>query len=119
MLSRVFNRLASAISGVTLHDVNCGLKAYRAEVVHDLKIYGELHRFMPVLAHERGYRVAELPVNHRPRNHGRSRYGLERYLRRFLDLLTVSLVGRYRHRPLHIPGALGLVLGALGTIVAA
>ena len=62
MLSRVFNRLASAISGVTLHDVNCGLKAYRAEVVHDLKIYGELHRFMPVLAHERGYRVAELPA---------------------------------------------------------
>jgi glycosyltransferase involved in cell wall biosynthesis len=119
VLSRVFNRLASAISGVMLHDVNCGLKAYRAEVVHELKIYGELHRFLPVLAHERGYRVAELPVNHRPRNHGRSRYGLERYLRGFLDLLTVSLVGRYRHRPLHLFGGLGLVLGALGTIVLA
>jgi glycosyltransferase involved in cell wall biosynthesis len=119
VLSRVFNRLASAVSGVTLHDVNCGLKAYRTEVVHDLRIYGELHRFLPVLAHERGYRVAELPVNHRPRNHGRSRYGLERYLRGFLDLLTVSLVGRYRHRPLHLFGGLGLVLGALGTIVLA
>jgi glycosyltransferase involved in cell wall biosynthesis len=116
-LSRVFNRLASAVSGLSLHDVNCGLKAYRAEVVHDLKIYGELHRFLPVLAHERGYRVAELPVNHRPRTHGRSRYGLERYLRGFLDLLTVSLVGRYRHRPLHLFGGLGLVLGAVGTIV--
>ena len=119
VLSRVFNRLASAVSGLRLHDVNCGLKAYRAEVVHDLRIYGELHRFLPVLAHERGYRVAELPVNHRPRNHGRSRYGLERYLRGFLDLLTVSLVGRYRHRPLHLFGGIGLVLGSLGTVVLA
>jgi len=119
VLSRVFNRLASAVSGLTLHDVNCGLKAYRAEVVHDLRIYGELHRFLPVLAHERGYRVAELPVNHRARNHGRSRYGLERYLRGFLDLLTVSLVGRYRHRPLHLFGGIGLVLGAIGTVVLA
>jgi dolichol-phosphate mannosyltransferase len=119
LLSRVFNRLASAVSGLSLHDVNSGLKAYRAEVVHDLRIYGELHRFLPVLAHERGYRVAELPVNHRPRNHGRSRYGIERYLRGFLDLLTVSLVGRYRHRPLHLFGGLGLLLGALGTAVLA
>jgi glycosyltransferase involved in cell wall biosynthesis len=119
LLSRVFNRLASAVSGLSLHDVNSGLKAYRAEVVHDLRIYGELHRFLPVLAHERGYRVAELPVNHRPRNHGRSRYGVERYLRGFLDLLTVSLVGRYRHRPLHLFGGLGLLLGALGTGVLA
>jgi glycosyltransferase involved in cell wall biosynthesis len=119
VLSRVFNRLASAVSGLTLHDVNCGLKAYRADVVRDLRIYGELHRFLPVLAHERGYRVAELPVNHRPRNHGRSRYGLERYLRGFLDLLTVSLVGRYRHRPLHLFGGIGLVLGAIGTAVLA
>jgi glycosyltransferase involved in cell wall biosynthesis len=119
VLSRVFNRLASAVSGLSLHDVNCGLKAYRAEVVRDLRIYGELHRFLPVLAHERGYRVAELPVNHRPRSHGRSRYGLERYLRGFLDLLTVSLVGRYRHRPLHLFGGLGLLLGAVGTIVLA
>ena len=69
---------------------------------------------MPVLAHHRGYRVAELPVNHRPREHGRSRYGLERYLRGFLDLLTVSFMGRYRHRPLHLFGGLGLVLGLIG-----
>jgi glycosyltransferase involved in cell wall biosynthesis len=119
LLSRVFNRLASAVSGLSLHDVNSGLKAYRAEVVHDLRIYGELHRFLPVLAHERGYRVAELPVNHRPRNHGRSRYGVERYLRGFLDLLTVSLVGRYRHRPLHLFGGIGLLLGAVGSGVLA
>ena len=90
--------------GVQLHDINCGLKAYRAEVVRGLRLYGELHRFIPVLAHQRGYRIAELPVNHRPREHGRSRYGVERYLRGFLDLLTVSFIGRYRHRPLHLFG---------------
>ena len=95
--------------------MNCGLKAYRAEVVHGFRLYGELHRFIPVLAHYRGYRIAELPVNHRPREHGRSRYGIERYLRGFLDLLTVSFIGRYRHRPLHLFGGLGLVLGVLGT----
>jgi glycosyltransferase involved in cell wall biosynthesis len=114
VLSRIFNAVTSRFSGVRLHDMNCGLKAYRTEVVHGLRIYGELHRFVPVLAHYRGYRVAELPVNHRPREHGRSRYGPERYLRGFLDLLTVSFIGRYRHRPLHLFGGLGLALGAIG-----
>jgi glycosyltransferase involved in cell wall biosynthesis len=113
--SRLFNRVAGWMSGLHLHDMNCGLKAYRGEVVRNLVLYGELHRFIPVLAYEQGYRVAELPVNHRPRGHGRSRYGLERYLRGFLDLLTVSFMGRYRHRPLHLFGGLGLALGAAGT----
>ena len=113
-LSRIFNRVSGWISGVRLHDMNCGLKAYRAEVVRGLRLYGELHRFIPVLAHHRGYRIAELPVNHRPRDHGRSRYGLERYLRGFLDLLTVSFIGRYRHRPLHLFGGLGLALSTAG-----
>jgi dolichol-phosphate mannosyltransferase len=117
VLSRVFNRVTSAFSGVRLHDMNCGLKAYRAEVVHGLRLYGELHRFIPVLAHYRGFRIAELPVNHRPREHGRSRYGVERYLRGFLDLLTVSFIGRYRHRPLHLFGGLGLILGFFGTAI--
>jgi len=112
--SKVFNRMSGWLTGVHLHDVNCGLKAYRVEVVHGLRIYGELHRFIPVLAHHRGFRIAELPVNHRPREHGRSRYGLERYLRGFLDLLSVSFMGRYRHRPLHLFGGLGLLLGAIG-----
>jgi len=114
ILSRVFNAATRWISGVRLHDMNCGLKAYRAEVVRGLPLYGELHRFIPVLAHHRGYRIAELPVNHRPREHGRSRYGLERYLRGFLDLLTVSFLGRYRHRPLHLFGGLGLTLSFVG-----
>jgi glycosyltransferase involved in cell wall biosynthesis len=107
--SRVFNGAVGLVSGVHLHDMNCGLKAYRASVVRRLPLYGELHRFLPVLAHQRGYRIAELPVNHRPRAHGRSRYGFERYLRGFFDLLTVSFIGRYRHRPLHLFGGLGLL----------
>ena len=117
MLSRIFNRVTGMFSGVHLHDMNCGLKAYRVEVVRGLRLYGELHRFIPVLAHYRGFRIAELPVNHRPREHGRSRYGVERYLRGFLDLLTVSFIGRYRHRPLHLFGGLGLILGAIGTAI--
>jgi dolichol-phosphate mannosyltransferase len=117
ILSRIFNRVTSAFSGVRLHDMNCGLKAYRAEVVHGLRLYGELHRFIPVLAHYRGFRIAELPVNHRAREHGRSRYGVERYLRGFLDLLTVSFIGRYRHRPLHLFGGFGLILGLVGSAI--
>ena len=94
-VSRIFNAVTGWISGVRLHDMNCGFKAYRAEVVRGLPLYGELHRFIPVLAHERGYRVTELAVNHRPREHGRSRYGIERYLRGFFDLITVTFMGRY------------------------
>ncbi|HEV8686790.1 MAG TPA: glycosyltransferase family 2 protein, partial [Gaiellaceae bacterium] len=117
VLSRVFNWVTGRVSGVRLHDMNCGLKAYRAEVVRGLSIYGELHRFIPVLAHYRGFRVGELSVNHRPRREGRSRYGMERYLRGFLDLLTVTFMGRYRHRPLHLFGGLGLALGFAGFLI--
>jgi glycosyltransferase involved in cell wall biosynthesis len=113
-LSRAFNAITGRLSGLRLHDLNCGLKAYRAEVLRGLRLYGELHRFIPVLAHYRGFRVAELPVNHRPREHGRSRYGVERYLRGFFDLLTVTFMGRYRYRPLHLFGTVGLVLGLVG-----
>jgi glycosyltransferase involved in cell wall biosynthesis len=115
--SRIFNGVVGRVSGLRLHDMNCGLKAYRADVVRNLRIYGELHRFLPVLAHDRGYRVAELPVNHRPREHGRSNYGVERYMRGFLDFMTVWFMGRYRHRPLHLFGGLGLALGAIGTVL--
>ena len=108
--SKIFNAVAGRMSGLRLHDMNCGLKAYRAEVVHGLRLYGELHRYIPVLAHYRGFRIAEIPVNHRAREHGQSRYGVERYLRGFLDLLTVTFVGRYRHRPLHLFGGFGLAL---------
>ncbi len=115
--SRLFNGVAGRVSGLKLHDMNCGLKAYRAEVVHGMQLYGELHRYIPVLAHYRGYRVTELPVNHRPREHGRSRYGVERYLRGFLDLLTVTFMGRYRHRPLHLFGGFGLITSLVGMAI--
>ena len=118
-VSRVFNAVTGRVSGLRLHDLNCGLKAYRAEVLRGLRLYGELHRFIPVLAHYRGFRVAELPVSHRPREHGRSRYGMERYLRGFFDLLTVTFMGRYRYRPLHLFGGVGLVLGLVGFVLLA
>ncbi|HET7368320.1 MAG TPA: hypothetical protein VFI83_08130, partial [Gaiella sp.] len=86
-------------------------------VARNIDLYGELHRFVPVLAHDLGFRVTELGVNHRPREHGRSRYGFERYARGFLDLLTVSFMSRYRHRPLHLFGGLGLILGTIGTVI--
>lgn len=117
LFSRMFNRATALVSGVRLHDVNCGLKAYRAEVLKGMRLYGELHRFIPVLASYRGFRVAEIPVNHRPRQHGRSRYGTERYLRGFFDLLSVTFMGRYRHRPLHLFGGLGLLMGAFGFVI--
>ena len=118
-VSRVFNTVTGRVSGLRLHDLNCGLKAYRAEVLRGLRLYGELHRFIPVLAHYRGFRVAELPVSHRPREHGRSRYGMERYLRGFFDLLTVTFMGRYRYRPLHLFGGVGLALGLVGFVLLA
>jgi glycosyltransferase involved in cell wall biosynthesis len=115
--SRVFNRVAGWVSGTRLHDMNCGLKAFRSEVARELSLYGELHRFIPLLALDRGFRVAEEPVNHRPRLHGRSRYGMERYVRGFLDLLTVAFISRYRHRPLHLFGGVGLALASVGFVV--
>jgi glycosyltransferase involved in cell wall biosynthesis len=116
VFSRIFNWTTGLISGVRLHDVNCGLKAYRAEVVQGMRLYGELHRFIPVLAAYQGYRIAEIPVNHRARQHGRSRYGPERYLRGFFDLLSVTFMGRYRYRPLHLFGGIGMLMGAVGAI---
>jgi len=115
--SRVFNRMTSLASGLRLHDFNCGFKAYRAECAKSIDVYGELHRFLPVLADQQGWRVVEVPVNHRPRQHGRSKFGLERYRRGLLDLLTVMFIGRYRERPLHLFGGLGLLLSAVGAAV--
>ena len=117
LFSRVFNWATAVVSGVRLHDVNCGLKAYRAEVLRGMRLYGELHRFIPILASYRGFRIAEISVNHRARQHGRSRYGAERYLRGFFDLLSVTFMGRYRYRPLHLFGGVGLLLGSIGFII--
>jgi len=117
LFSRLFNWATAVVSGVRLHDVNCGLKAYRAEVLRGMRLYGELHRFIPILASYRGFRVAEITVNHRARRHGRSRYGPERYLRGFFDLLSVTFMGRYRHRPLHLFGGIGVAMGSVGFVI--
>jgi glycosyltransferase involved in cell wall biosynthesis len=112
--SRLFNAVTSRLSGVRMHDLNCGLKAYRGDCARSLEIYGELHRFTPVLAAQEGWRVGEIPVNHRPRRHGRSRYGPERYARGLFDLITVLFIGRYQNRPLHLFGGVGFVLMLVG-----
>jgi dolichol-phosphate mannosyltransferase len=112
--SRVFNWLVSRLTGVKLHDHNCGMKCYRREVLAEVRLYGELHRFIPVLAAARGFRVGELAIGHRPRQFGRSKYGMIRFVRGFLDLLTVKFVVGFGHRPQHLLGAVGLVFFAIG-----
>jgi glycosyltransferase involved in cell wall biosynthesis len=114
--SRVFNWMVSSLTGCRLHDHNCGFKLYRREVMREVGIYGELHRFVPVLAHARGFRVGEIEVKHRPRRHGSSKYGLSRFLKGFLDLLTVRFLTRFRQRPLHVLGGTGLALSGVGFI---
>lgn len=117
VLSRIYNGVTAVVTGVHLHDMNCGLKAYRAEVLNNVRLYGDMHRFIPVLAHHLGFKTTEIAVNHRERAVGRSRYGLERYARGFFDLLTVAYLGRYRHRPLHFFGGIGMLLGAAGSVI--
>jgi glycosyltransferase involved in cell wall biosynthesis len=114
--SRIFNAMVSRLTGCRLHDHNCGFKAYRAEVLREVGIYGELHRFVPALAFARGFRVGEIEVNHRAREHGRSKYGFSRFLKGFLDLLTVVFLTRFRQRPLHVIGGAGLMLSGLGVL---
>ncbi len=112
--SRVFNGMVSALTGCRLHDHNCGFKLYRREVLDEIGIYGELHRFIPVLAHARGFRVGEVVVRHRARRHGKSKYGVMRMLKGFLDLLTVRFLTRFSQRPLHVLGGIGMSLLTIG-----
>jgi glycosyltransferase involved in cell wall biosynthesis len=114
--SRLFNGLSRFVSGVELHDVNCGLKAYRREVTAEVPLYGELHRFIPLLAAGQGFRVTEQAVAHRPRAFGRSRYGWSRALRGLMDMITVICLTRYNRRPAHffsLPGAALIMIGSL------
>ena len=117
--SRVFNRLVSWLTGVSLHDHNCGMKCYRAEVFREVRLYGELHRFIPVLAEARGFRVGEIEINHRARRFGSSKYGVRRFVKGFLDLLTVKFLTGFGQRPQHMLGSIGLVSffgGSLGML---
>ncbi len=112
--SRVFNWMVSRLTGVKLHDHNCGMKCYRREVLQEVPLYGELHRFVPVLAAARGFRVGEIAIHHRPRKFGKSKYGVKRFVKGFLDLLTVKFITGYGYRPQHLLGTLGLVAFLLG-----
>ncbi len=113
--SKLFNRVTSMVAGVRLHDFNCGYKLYRREVVDALEVYGELHRFLPALAHWRGFRVGEVGVNHRARRFGQSKFGAARFVNGFLDLLTAAFISTSALKPLHVFGRIGLGFFLLGS----
>jgi glycosyltransferase involved in cell wall biosynthesis len=115
--SRIYNKITSLLTGVRLHDINCGFKCYRREVLKDVMIYGERHRFIPVLASYRGFRLGEVRVKHSPRVSGKSRYGLERIFGGIFSLLSVILMTRYTNKPLHFFGIIGFLLAGLGSII--
>jgi glycosyltransferase involved in cell wall biosynthesis len=114
--SKLFNGVTSLMSGIKLHDFNCGLKAYRKDVVKTVQIYGEMHRYIPALAHMDGFRVTELPVQHHPRKHGTSKFGMSRFLKGYLDLITVMFTTRYIKRPLHFFGTVGTLFALIGFV---
>lgn len=115
--SRVFNKLTSWATGVDIHDFNCGFKAYRNEVVKSIDIYGELHRYIPALAHSKGFTVGEIIVTHHPRKFGASKYGWERLFKGFLDLFTVVFLTRFIKRPMHVFGSAGVLLFLIGFVI--
>lgn len=115
--SKLFNFVTSLVSGIRLHDFNCGLKAYRNIVVKRLNVYGEMHRYLPVLAHWDGFKVTEIPVRHHPRKYGKSKFGSGRFIKGFLDLLTVMITTRFMQRPLHFFGTIGTLITLLGFVI--
>jgi len=116
--SKVFNTITGIVTGVKLHDMNCGYKAYKAEFAKGIKLYGELHRYIPVFAHYQGYTIAEIPVHHRKRLHGTSKYGPIRFINGFIDLITVLYLTKYRLRPLHLFGYIGISVFTMGFLIA-
>jgi len=117
LTSRVANTAVAVLAGVKLHDINCGFKAYRSEVVRELKLYGDLHRFIPVLAHWQGFRITEVPVVHRPRRFGHSKYGWQRMVRSFFDFLVVLFLTHYLRRPLQLFGIAGAICFLVGFVL--
>lgn len=115
--SKIANWLIGRVTGVTLHDYGCSLKAYKSELVADMNLYGELHRFLPALAFIEGARIAELPVRHHARRFGQSKYGIWRTFRVLMDLLTISFMKKFLTRPMHVFGLLGLSSMTLGTVL--
>lgn len=118
--SRFFNAVTRIASGIPLHDFNCGIKAYRSEVVKSVRVYGELHRYIPLLANWAGYtKIEEQEVSHRPRTFGKTKFGLERFLRGFLDLITVMFLTRFARRPMHFFGGIGTLMFLGGFLISA
>jgi glycosyltransferase involved in cell wall biosynthesis len=115
--SKLFNAVTGLVTGLKLKDHNCGLKVARREVFVHTPLYGEMHRYFAAISHAQGFRVVEQQVHHRPRQHGSSKFGLERYARGALDLLTVMGLTRYTHRPAHLFGGVGLTIGLLGMVI--
>lgn len=115
--SKFFNYVTGLMSGIKIHDFNCGLKAYRRDVVRNLSVYGELHRYMPVLAAWQGFTISEIPVKHHPRRYGSTKFGISRFFKGFIDLLTVMFTTRYIKRPMHLFGFLGAIAFLIGFVV--
>ena len=115
--SQIFNWLVRHLTKVPIHDSNCGFKAYRAEVTRSLRIYGELHRYIPSLVASKGFRVTEIAVNHRARKYGKSKYGFSRLIKGLLDLLTIRYNATYQNRPMHFFGTLGIISVASGILL--
>lgn len=115
--SKLFNKVTSKMSGINLHDFNCGFKAYRREVVKSLNIYGELHRYIPVLAYRKGFKIGEIPVHHSKRKYGKSKYGVERYLRGLFDSISVSFIAKYYDKPMYFFGRIGLTMFGIGFLL--
>lgn len=115
--SKFFNILTSVLTKVKIHDINCGFKAYRRDVIKNINIYGELHRYIPVLAFWKGYKVGEIKVEHHPRRYGKSKYGATRLFKGFVDLITVKFLMSYGRKPLHLFGLIGFACALLGVII--
>lgn len=115
--SKIFNAVTSWLTGIKLHDLNCCFKAYRREVIDDLNIYGELHRFIPILVFYNGFKIEEIKVNHRPRKYGKSKYGFKRFFEGFFDLMTVFFLTRFIKKPLHFFGNFGLISSFFGFLI--
>jgi glycosyltransferase involved in cell wall biosynthesis len=115
--SRFFNWVTSKVSGIRLHDFNCGIKAYKREVAKSLQLYGEIYRYIPALANWDGYKVTEIPVKHHPRKFGKSKFGSTRFIKGYLDLITVLFTTRYLKRPMHFFGTIGTIFASSGFII--
>ncbi len=118
--SRIYNGTARLSSGIRLHDFNCGLKAYRSDVIKSIEVYGDMHRYIPMLAKEAGFRkIGEKIVEHRPRKYGTTKYGLDRFMKGYLDMLTIGFITRFGKSPMHLFGSLGTVMFFIGLVMAA